>query len=285
LTATDAFKPLAKVDPLEQLPIGAGELTGARIARALDIARWPTPMRDLQAGDSTHSATTAAQNVLTQVRLAADSERGDVYVAPDGKITFRSRHHRYEASRSLTPQYVFGDGPTDINVAEIIESNDDQLLRNEAIIARAGGTAQYRVSDPSLDRYLVSTYQRSDLTVDSDWQAAAFAESIIYQFADAQGPRVDSITLNPDSYPGDALWPVVLGAQIGDRCTINLRHPQGGAEVWSADYFIEGIAHTIPALIRDKWQTKFNLSPAAKWTNPFRLDVSTLNGTHVLVPY
>ncbi len=285
LAATDAFKPLAKVDPLEQSPVGQGESTGARIGRALDIARWPAALRDLQVGDSTHSATTAAQPVLTQVRLAADSERGDVYVAPDGKITFRSRHHRYEATRSQTVQYVFGDGPTDINMAQIVESNDDQLLRNEAIIARAGGTAQYVVSDPSLDRYLISTYQRSDLTLADDAQSAGFAQSIVYLFADAQGPRVDAIVLEPDSYPADALWPVVLGAQIGDRVTINLRHPQGGAEVWTADYFIEGVTHRIPALPPGKWQTKFNLSPAAKWTNPFRLDVSLLDSSHVLAPW
>jgi hypothetical protein len=285
LAATDAFKPLAKVDPLESAPAGQGERTGARIGRALDIARWPAALRDLQVGDSTHSATTSAQPVLSQIRLAADSERGDVYVAPDGKITFRSRHDRYEAVRSQTPQWVFGDGPTDINMAAVAESNDDQLLRNEAIIARAGGTAQYRVSDPSLDRYLVSTYQRSDLTLADDVQSADFATSIVYLFADAQGPRVDSIVLEPDGYPGDALWPVVLGARIGDRVTINLRHPQGGAEVWSADYFVEGVAHTIPVLAAGKWQTRFALSPAAKWTNPFRLDVSLLDGPHVLAPY
>jgi hypothetical protein len=62
-------------DGLEQSPVGAGELSGARIHRILDNARNTAP-RSIETGRVTVQATTLAQNAATEIKLVADSEGG-----------------------------------------------------------------------------------------------------------------------------------------------------------------------------------------------------------------
>jgi hypothetical protein len=172
LTATDAWKVLADFDPLEVTPVGAGEDSGARVDRILDNAGWSSTARDVDAGNSTLQATNLSANALTELKLTADSELGQLYVAPDGKVTFRNRSSRTTASRSLTSQARFGDGaglssglgllteegvellvepdPDDeIPYADLAIAYDDEVIRNRANIARVGGTTQTATPAPS----------------------------------------------------------------------------------------------------------------------------------------
>lgn len=283
VTATDAFKIFTRIDPLEQTAVGAGEDTGARISRVLTIAEWPSSMTDIDVGNDTHQETTLAQPVATQIRLAADSERGDLYVDGRGFVVFRRRLSRYVDFRSTDVQWVIGDGDGELNPAEWSEPViDDTLICNDVNVARVGGTVQTRRSPEGEIAYLRSSYIRTDLTLETDVQVADHADRVLQLFKDPVY-RVDRVTFEPDGPDDDDLWRMVVSAQFGDRVTCNLRHPDTGV-LFTGDYFIEGIDHDVPVVGPGQWRTTFALADASKFpTNPFLLDSSLLDGSDVLV--
>src|SRR5215831_17450528 len=100
VTATDGQKVLAGIIlPLSGGAVGAGELSGARVNRILDNSSWytGTEKRVVGAGNSRLQAyagqsagtTDTAWNLL---KLAADSEIGELYVNGAGAVVFRGRH-------------------------------------------------------------------------------------------------------------------------------------------------------------------------------------------------
>jgi len=278
--ATDAWKIFTRIDPLEQAFVGAGEDTGARLDRILDLAEWPTPERDIDTGDNTHQSTNLAQPIATQMRLASDSERGDLYVDGRGWPTFRRRLSRYTAYRSITVQWTIGDGAGEFNPSAWSATNDDELVRNDVNLARVGGSVVNRRNEAAEVPYLRSTFTRTDLTLADDLQVTRQAEDILRLFAE-QSPRVDWVEFEPDGFNDDTLWSMVCGAQFGDRVKVNLRHPTG--TLFAGDYFIEGIEDDIVP-IGSSWRTRFQLADASQFpTNPFIVGVSLVGGTHVLV--
>ena len=282
LTATDAFKILTRIEKLAQSPVGAGDTTKARLNRILDLIGWSNGARDFDAGSFTHQATTLAGPIANQLRLEADSGRGNLFVAPSGKVTFHDWFAWYTKGRSLVSQWTFGDGATEISPAGFAEMRADDLIYNDINISRVGGSTVTR-QDPSVTPYpyLWSSYNRADLTLETDAQATQYAEQVLRTSKDG-GSRVDYIELQPDGF--DDLWPVVLGAKFGDRITCNLTHPYTGVR-FLGDYFIEGIDHDIPPLESGQpWTTVFYLSSAAAYPkNPFIIGSSLIGGTDVLV--
>ncbi len=282
LTATDAFKIFTKLDPLEQTAVGAGEATGARINRILELADWSESLRDVQTGNATHQATTLAQPIISQLKLAAASERGEVYMGADGKVVFRERIHRYTAPQSITVQWTIGDATTELNPVSFDPLNDDALIYNDVNVSRVGGTTITK-QDPlvALYPYLAVSYNRTDLTLDDDIQVDAYAAEVLRTSKDG-GYRVSSFTLAPDA--DESLWPLVLGARFGDRVAVNLTHPFTGIR-FTGNYFIEGVDHDIPVLESGgEWITTFYVASAAAYpTNPFIVGTSLIDGTDVIV--
>lgn len=284
ISATDAFKIFTIINPSEQSPVGAGDTTGQRINRILDVAGWSSTARDIDTGNATHSSTTLAQPIATQMRLAADSERGDLYIGPQGFPTLRERRSRLTAFRSRYPQWVIGDGASMLNPSAFQPTNDDALKRNDVRVARAGGTEVIR-QDPIVVTYpyLARTYTRSDLTLADDAQVEEYADWVLRFFAE-QPPRIDWVEFTPDSFNSDAMWQMIVEARFGDRVTVSVTHPYDGS-VWSGDYFIEGIDDDIPVLEnRGEWVTRFYLSDASRFpTNVFYVGSSLLGGVDVLI--
>lgn len=267
LLVSDGFKVLANFDPLEVAAVGEGEDTGTRIGRILDNAGWPADQRDLDAGITTLQGTTLSQNALTEIKLSADTDLGSVYVAADGKVTFKNGLARQTEERSISPQAVYGDADDGVELpyTDLVISYNDELVRNKAQVARVGGTQQVAEDVASQAKYLTRTFNRTDLLMEDDVTAAAYAEHVINQFGDAD-LRFDAMTIEPDGDEDDPdyvdLWPEVLGREIGDRITIR-RRPPGGGDVIERDCFIEGIAHRISELGR--WITTFQLSDAPSY--------------------
>ena len=285
VTVSDAFKVLANNDPLGLVtPVGGNELSGARINRILDAAGWPTADRRIDGGDSQLQATTLAQNILTELKLTADSERGELLVDADGAVLFRERHARMERSASINVQAVFGDAAGELEFSACSQPVNDELIRNAAQVTRVGGTAQVAGSDASQTQFLKRTFNRTDLIVTTDAEAGEYARWIIRQFAD-QDKRVEQITLDPDgidtvSDPTADLWPQVVGRQIGDRITVR-RRPLGGT-MFETECWIEGVSHDIAPIETGKWVTKFDLSDATR-SAAFVLDHTDLGQLDQLV--
>lgn len=259
LQATDGLKVLQAYDRAATGAVGAGEDTGARVARILTSASWPASDRVLDTGDSTLQATTLEGSALTEIQLAVDSELGEFYMDKVGRATFRRRQAILEDTRSATSQAVFDDDGTDHRYAEVeLEYDDDQLI-NAARITRVGGAEQSASDSASITSYLTHVVQRSDLIMETDAAAADWADWVVYQGKDPE-LRFSAININPRR-DDDDLFPVVLAREIGDRITVN-RRPPGGGDAITRDVFIRGIEHRGEP---HRWHTRFALQSATRY--------------------
>ena len=106
IDASDALSVLTNAGLEEFTP--DSELSGARINTVLDRPEidWPAELRDIDPGNSTMLDTDVSEgtSALTYMQLVANSEFGTLFLAKDGKITFRERN-----SVPNTPDLVFSD--------------------------------------------------------------------------------------------------------------------------------------------------------------------------------
>jgi hypothetical protein len=119
VSATDAFKVLggyqlgaAAQNNSVLIPVGSGEDTGARMSRLLNLAGWDTNARSIDTGNTDLQGTSlTGPAALDEMRLAADTELGELYVNGSGQVVFRRRRGVLEDARSTNPQATFGDSP------------------------------------------------------------------------------------------------------------------------------------------------------------------------------
>jgi hypothetical protein len=273
LRGTDAVTVLANDDrPPLGSAVGAGENTGARIARILDNATWPAADRDLDVGLTACQATDLGQPAWAEAVLTAETEVGELYVDGAGKVVFRNRHALLTDARSVNPQAVFGDAPGELGYADLSIAFDADQLANLVRIGRAGSAVEaVRQDVPSQDRYLVRTFSRTDLIHTTDAESGYLADYVLALLKDPD-LRFDSVVILPQGDP-DVLFPQALGRELGDRLTIRLRPPGREADPIERDVFVRGIAHEFtPAT----WSTTWTLQDATGRFNFLIFDHATL---------
>lgn len=246
VTGTDASKVLAGIRRTAVSAVGAGELAGARIARILDSAEWGDSDRVIDAGTVTVQATTLDGDPLAEMRLISDTEIGELYISPQGKVVFRDRASRTGDENSALLQAEFGDDGDELPYTALRISYDDSTFFNEVKVTR---TAASEVDTPveqtaadatSQGMYMVRTWERTDLIMQTDAQALAYAQYIAARTAEPE-LRFEQVVVDPRVQPVD-LWPQVLGRDYGDRIAITRRPPGGGNPI-RRDSWIRGIEH------------------------------------------
>lgn len=265
LTATDGFKVLAAYNGNAIAPVGAGETTGARVNRILDSAGWPSGDRVIATGDTTVQATTLASPAMTELYLTADTELGELYIDGAGRVVFRNRRAVITETRSTTSQGTFGDGGgSELEYVAAPVAYDDETIYNLIQIARVGGTEQDASDAGSQTKYLVHTFNRTDLVMETDAVAANYAGLLLFQSKEPE-LRFSQLTVNPqgDTTFENAAYPQVLGREIGDRITVIAR-PPGGGDTIQRDVFVRGIHHQIDARTYN-WMTTWTLQSATKY--------------------
>jgi len=241
LSATDAFKVLSQINLATITSEGAGAYSGDRIKDLLQRAGWYTSLewQSLDKGDFQLQGTTLGSDALSLMRLAADSEVGQLYVNGSGAVVFRARSSTATNPRSNTVQAVFGDSPgtvhpdgTELPFAVVSRACDDTEYANDIQATRVGGTLQEAKDTTSIAKYLFArTYSRTDLILQTDSDALAWARFVL-SISTRTLNRIDSIQINPVS-DGQNLWPQVLGREVGDRIQVWVRPPN----VVSANYW------------------------------------------------
>jgi hypothetical protein len=272
MTASDAYKVFTNYSRAAIAPVGASELSGARISRILDSVSWPAADRVIATGNSTLQATTLEGDALAELQLTADSELGEFYIDGAGRTVFRNRLALLTDTRSSISQATFGDGGgVELPGTDVGISYDDSQLVNYARVTRAGGTEQSAVDTASQQAYLTRTYERSDLIIETDSDALNLAQWVVATSKDPE-LRFDELSFNPRA--ADAtLWPQALGREIGDRITV-VRRPPGGGSTITRDVFIRGISHEAVAST-STWKTVWSLQSGLKGSF-LTLDNSTL---------
>lgn len=273
LTGSDAFKVLSGIDRPAVPAIGAGDTTGARINRVLDSVGWPAADREVATGDSTVQETTLVSDPLAELQLTAANEIGELYVDGGGRVVFRNRNALLQDTRSGTSQATFGDGDgAELPYTGLTVSSDGTTFYSQVRALRGGeGAVEQMVEDGAAQAlFYLRTYRPSELILETDADVLAYAQWLLHVSRDPE-LRFTEIEIDPRLDPA-ALYPQVLGRQIGDRITI-IRRPPGGGDPIQRDVFIRSVSHEIA---QGSWKTKWALQSATKYGSFLTLDNSTL---------
>ncbi len=268
---TDAFKVFSSFDRKASESVSApSELSSVRLNRILDNVGWPSADRSIATGDVTLQATTLNGNAMEEMLLTIDTEVGELYMDPAGKVFMRNRNAINNDSRSTTSQATFGDaGGAELPYSNLTFTNDDTQLVNRVIITRVGGSEQFAEDASSQDEFLVHSFERTDLLFNSDANALTMAQWVLSLSAQP-ALRFDGLEIIPQRDETN-LFPKALGQLIGDRITVR-KNPPGGGAVIEQDCFIRGIEHEVSEA---KWVTRWILQSGASGGSFFIIGNST----------
>lgn len=237
---------------------GFPEDAGSRVARILTYAGWKGAMAVEKGSTVLAACSTIGGQKLTDALADIEKwELGLVFVDSLGRAVFRSRGSRFnETSRG-----TFGDGTGEYHyAADIAFDYDPTYQYNDIRVTRTGPhgtTGVTQVSgDPSatIPQYFTSTLSL-DAAVLSDAEAQDRA-SFLYSLYAVPQLRVRSVTITPSADP--TLWPIALGARIGDVYTV-VRRPLGAGNAITLTVMITEVKHTVAP---GSWATAFTMIPA-----------------------
>ena len=242
LQCVDGFRLLNNAAISTVPDTGAGQLSGTRINKLLDVVDWPQSQRDINAGDSTMQADpgTADRTVLGAIQTVEDSEFGGFFIDAEGNATFYSRTTVSQYADS-TP-VVFSDDGTGIGYAQIDLAFDDTLIVNNVSVQRLNGTNQIVSDQTSIDSYFIHSGARTGILVQSDTEALDQATMILESRKDA-ALRIDSMTLNLVDDGQEARNIAGIDLEIFDLVTVTKAMP--GSTSITSELFVQGLQHDI----------------------------------------
>lgn len=283
LAATNAFKVMESYSPDADTTFGTVQRADEAIGEILDVMGWPSTERDLG-----HSLTmvgavnwSASMSALQLAQLYENSDGGDLYMAPDGKVTFAPRWSIY-VGRSATVQAHFSNDP-DIPGLPYWSPKpvrDDSVIENVVTVQSYSNPPQTAENAASISKYLrKKPFQRTGLANVDPTQDLAMAKWLL-SLNDVGTTRLDEIVLTPRST--NALWPVVLGLKKGDRIRYTQR-PWSG-DTYTLDGFVQGIDHHI-GIGRD-WTTVLHVFNAGTVpTDAFIVGQSLVDGPDLIAAF
>lgn len=266
----DGFAWLALQDADIDLP---EQLSSDRVTDLLDLAAWPAGLRDIETGITVLEPWEQnSGNLLRSLQDAADAEGGDLFVAPDGKINFTSKHDRLGVSSIIT----LGEGGTPFSAAT--PAWDTSWLTNIARLELADGRVYETVDDTSVTAYGPRVMPTRDLALSpaeaegkGQWEVVRFAEPHLW---------LDGVLFES---PETDVLADVLPLRVGNVVTVAF-DPQNGASV-SEDMGIERHGGSMSNVAMT---LTLDLAPQAGYEGPwFTLDHDTYglpNDTNKLAP-
>ncbi|PJM98135.1 hypothetical protein CG740_37260 [Streptomyces sp. CB01201] len=232
-----------------------GESTNARYLRILSYASnevgWiiqPGLTRSMGPADF------AGQDAFTALQAVVDTEGGSHFVDAAGWLNFRSRGDRYNAT---VPIYTFGENVAggEFPYESIDPDYDTTHLANVATVSQVSPASKFTAQDStSVAAYGPRTMTRTvNSTSPQECQDAA---SYLVSRYKQPAYRVAALKLHPSAYP--ALWPVLLGLELGTRVRV-MKRPFGAPAI-TIDCFVESIQYDLSDQ-NDAWCT-LQCSPA-----------------------
>jgi hypothetical protein len=213
----------------------SGESTDARYNRILRYAGY-TGLSSVQAGLTTSMgpASFSGQDALSALQAVVDTESGEHFVARDGTLTFKSRSARYN---SLTPAIVFGENAGEIPYEDAQLDYDPTHLSNLVTITQASTNQTFVAQDAtSQTNYFPRSLTRT-VNSSSALECQDAAGYLLSRYKNAL-TRVQSLKLHPAANP--ALWPTLLGLELGTRVRV-MRRPPSPAPAIQVECYAEGI--------------------------------------------
>jgi hypothetical protein len=266
-TGTDTFVcglPTGNIVPDNGPPFIPDDLSGERIARVLDCVGWTAEDRDIDPGDwiilgsdvvfgGTNNIK-VSDTALGHLQAVADVEGGTLFIAADGRVTFR------QSSHVPTVDATWGEEDGEKPYHGIGVEYDDVQLWNAIEVAATDSSVMATVT--ALDVASVARYWERDLStsvlpaVDAATEAvnstAARAAALLERYKD---PVLRITQMQPSAETGPD-WIYVLRRELFDAERVRRRPPGGG--LIEQDSRIEGISIVHPAA--NTWHVNWTLS-------------------------
>jgi hypothetical protein len=253
-------------------PVGAGELSGARLHRILDAAGYDGG-RDIHPGTMTLQATNLSDRPNDDLVAVAEAEGGAVFVDADGDIVGEHQYALTENARSTVVQAIFGDGHPSADAAEIPCTQmplgwRSDLVRNVVSYTRTGGTPQVRADDVSRAMTGVDRREtKTELLVETDAQADQLAAWFLACRKDDE-QTFKSVTAKwLDASRGPDIIAQAVARRVRDLVECR-RRPDVGDAITRRCH-ISGVHHTIgpdPQTTWDLWSaTPYQAFANSRW--------------------
>lgn len=248
------------------------EGTTARFQRLLQYTSLPTAFYNTPSSSYTAQLMEIGAGgppVTQELQILADSEGGNLYVDRSGVLLITSRNAIFEG-RSLTSQATFGGAGVTL-APQLAYRVDADTMRNDLAIGYSGdGTIQI-TDTASVTAYGTAggSWKTQLATID----AAKSLGELLVGFSKNPTPVLDPVQVNPAATT--AAWDTVLGLELLDRITVEVV-PRVGSSI-TMKQILQSVEHVITP---GTWTTTLNGS--TRFTNPFILDTSTLDGPDLL---
>lgn len=218
IQVSDALSVLANSGLEEFTP--DSELSGARINTVLDRPEvdWPTEQRDIDPGNSVMLDADVAEGTgtLEYLQLVANSEFGTLFLAKDGKITYRERN-----AVPNTPNIVFSDeivsgAYTGIQFADVNIVYGSENLYNRISLANADLIPEQAFAEDADSQALYGprVLDQSGLLIQDPAQLQFLADYLLARYKEPQY-RFETVTVVMDTI-SEANQDAVLDLEIGD---------------------------------------------------------------------
>lgn len=215
-TALDA----AVIETLATAAFGwRGDSVSDRVGRILAAVSWPTGLTDLAASSTGVAPFVGGADALSIAQRTARSEQGRLFVARDGKVTYRPPDADYGAAASVT----FSDGASGVRYSGYALEMDDRFVFN--VVSVTGRDVEHT----SIDTVSQAAYGPLGLSIETDLPTAPacrdLADRLLARYA-APAVRGSSWQVDPVD---DAQIAAALDVELGDIVDVVRTPPVGSA--------------------------------------------------------
>lgn len=241
------------------------QLSGARIDEILSRPEvdWSATERDIDAGDTTlqQDLITEGDSALAYFREVEQTEQGQLFIAKNGYLTFRSRND--------TPSIgaTFSDNGGGISYQSVSVVYGTELLYNEIHLLPLGLDPVYLIDIVSQEAYGVSVLELATL---HEYQADAddMASFLLTQYSQPEY-RFEQVTVQMSNL-STANQNTILDLELGDLISVTFT-PSGISPSITEVARVVGVEHDAEGL---EYQLRLKLASLA--AVPFVLSDTTL---------
>ena len=245
------------------------ETTGARVNRVIGFTPFPASLVSANGTTSILDFPLSARTGTDQLRLAATTEYGPLFVNRQGTIVQMKQNAIWSDTKSIVSQVTYGQGGQKIG-EDVLLSYDGDSIRNKAQITMSGGGTVEKTNASS-----VTNYGEAVISVATGTGSATEANQIASLTSGFGGVAYPTTSpLDVVISPSDA-WKPTMQLDLNERVTLKIA-PQIG-NVVTIPVLVQSIRHDV---LPGFWQT--TLEGSARWAAVFILNQSTLGGTDLL---
>ena len=253
IEASDGFRLFALSNITTVTGATAGETTGQRINKILDMVSFPNSMRVIDTGNTTVQADPATlRTTLAALKVVEFTEQGAFYMDGVGNANFIGRQN-LEKKANATPTY-FSNAGDGISYWNLAFANDDKLVINQASVKSIGQTAQVASDAASIAQYFPHTYSVDNLLTQTEADALDIARAYVATRKDTT-IRIDAMTLDLTTPNYQAGVAAALGLDYFDM--VKIRNDAQGNTSIVKTLQVVGVAHEVTP---NSWRTTFTTS-------------------------